>query len=102
MIPQNENPGALAGATGAKEVSLGVGKSYIWGGAIASLGLEATLTLKPQGWFRVETNDGMIMLVVHRPGCSPETTLCLSPGHANQLRLSLSDEGMAGLIEGAL
>lgn len=95
-----ENPGAGATATEA-DIRLASEKPYIWGRAIATLGLEDTLSLKPKGWYHITEEDGSFRLTVYRPGYSPESTLCMSPGIANQLRQKLSDQGLAGLIEGA-
>lgn len=102
MDQTNENPGALAGASGADDNLRASEKPYIWGAAIASLGLENTLRLKPKGWYHVASEDGQITITIHRPGEPEEVVFCLSPGHANQVRQSLSDQGLAGLIEGAL
>lgn len=100
-IDKMENPGALAGATGAEELRLKSEQPYILGGAIATLGLEKTLRLKPKGWYHIEPEEGWIKVTIHRPGHSEEVVLCLSPGHANRVRQELSDQGLAGLIEGA-
>lgn len=94
-----ENLGAGATAAEDQEVILNSEKPYIWGAALATLKLEETLSLKPKGWYEITYSDGAIQLVVHRPGHPPESTLCRSPGIANQMRQKLSDQGMAGLIE---
>jgi hypothetical protein len=70
----------------------------VWGRALS---IDDLLTLKPRGHFRVERQGGQIFVVVNRPG---EPTLAFpatSPGHANQMRLQLSAEGLAGYIEGS-
>ncbi|RMC35781.1 hypothetical protein C9E81_09020 [Paracoccus alkanivorans] len=69
---------------------------------MARLSLADSLSLKPQGYFRIETRFGETTITVHRPGELEQVIICLSPGHANQLRQELSDAGMCGLIEGAL
>lgn len=99
---EKSNPCARAVATGADSIGLRSEQPYIWGDAIAMLGLGDTLRLKPKGWYHVEPGDGWIKITIYRPGKPEEVVLCVSPGHANQVRLELSDQGMAGLIEGAL
>lgn len=64
--------------------------------------LDDFLASKRKGFYRVETLAGRTILTVHRTGQLEEFILCLSPGHANQVRQSLTDEGLCGLIEGAL
>lgn len=101
MIEQEkENPVAGATATGQEPCGKLSGKPYIWGDTIASLKLEDSLWLKPKGWFQIETRDGETTLTVYPPGEPEYVIICLSPGHANQLRQELSDAGMAGLIKG--
>lgn len=96
-----ENPAATAIANGDSELH-SYEKPYILGSAFATLGLEDTLSLKPKGWYHVEPQADGIKITVHRPGDIPDIVWCYTLGHANQYRLELSDEGMAGLIEGAL
>lgn len=64
--------------------------------------LDELLARKPKGSFRIEAVNGRAIITVHRPGQLDETIFCLSPGHANQVRQVLSDQGLAGLVEGAL
>ncbi|MGA0617397.1 hypothetical protein [Paracoccus sp. KR1-242] len=64
--------------------------------------LDELLLLKPKGHFRVTTLCGQHAVLVNRPGELEETIFCLSPGHANQVRQALSDEGLTGLVEGSL
>lgn len=60
------------------------------------------LALKPGGVFRVESGlHGRSVIAVERPGEPVEYILCLSPGHANQARMALSDQGMTGYVAGA-
>ncbi|WP_243698585.1 hypothetical protein [Paracoccus alkanivorans] len=99
---KKENPAALGGATELEDIRRKSDGLYIWGGAIARLSLADSLSLKPQGYFRIETRFGETTITVHRPGELEQVIICLSPGHANQLRQELSDAGMCGLIEGAL
>lgn len=63
--------------------------------------IDELLLLKPKGSFRVTVISGQPAILVNRPGEPEETIFCLSPGHANQVRQSLSDEGLTGLVEGA-
>ena len=63
------------------------------------LSIENLLALKKAGSFRIETVNGRTFITVHRPGEDVQRYLCASPGVANQARLILSDEGMAGYIE---
>ena len=60
------------------------------------------LRTRKGGWFHVEAENGRATITVHRPGRLDEVIFCLSPGHANQVRQALSDQGLAGLVEGAL
>lgn len=102
MLQEKKTPGASIIASGAEEVTLSSEKPYIWGDAIARLGLEKTLLLKPKGYYRIDTEDGQTTITVCRPGEPEEYLLCASLGHANRVRQHLSDQGMAGFIEGAL
>lgn len=63
--------------------------------------IDEVLARKPQGHFRVETFAGRPAINVHRPGQMDEVIICLSLGHANQLRQALTDEGLTGYFEGA-
>lgn len=60
------------------------------------------LRTRKGGWFHVEAVNGRAIITVLRPGQLDEVIFCLSLGHANQVRQSLSDQGLAGLVEGAL
>lgn len=60
------------------------------------------LARKPKGSFRVENVGGRAVITVNRPGEPEEIIFCLSRGHANQMRQSLTDEGLAGFMDGAL
>ncbi|AJE47175.1 hypothetical protein [Celeribacter indicus] len=64
--------------------------------------LDDVLALKPKGVFRVENVRGRTIITVNRPGELEEIILCLSPGHANQVRMALSDQGLTGLVAEAL
>ena len=67
---------------------------------IIARSLDELLLLKPKGHFRITVISGQPAILVNRPGQPEETIFCLSPGHANQVRQSLSDEGLTGLVEG--
>ncbi|RBO54176.1 hypothetical protein DSD19_05495 [Rhodovulum sp. BSW8] len=67
----------------------------------SDLSLDDLMALKPRGFYRVETRDGGTTITVHRPGEPVEIIDCLSPGHANQVRLRLTDAGLTGFVEGA-
>lgn len=54
------------------------------------------------GHFRVEMFGNRPAITVHRPGQMDEVIICLSLGHANQMRQALTDEGLAGYFEGAI
>ncbi|MBD3738851.1 MAG: hypothetical protein IE938_20650 [Pseudomonas balearica] len=60
--------------------------------------LEEALLLKPDGLFEMQTFNGNVQIVVHRFGEPDEIIPCLSPGHANQVRQRLTDQGMVGLV----
>lgn len=62
------------------------------------LSLEDLMLLKPKGFYRVKTSAGDTTIIVHRPGEPIEIIGCLSPGHANQVRQRLTDEGLAGFV----
>lgn len=64
--------------------------------------IDDALMAKPKGYYRIVTLLGRTIITVHRPGELEETIFCLSPGHANQVRQSLTDEGMCGLNGDAL
>lgn len=64
--------------------------------------LEDVLALKPKGVFRIANAGGRTVITVHRPGEPEEVILCLSPGHANQVRQRLTDQGMTGLVGDSL
>lgn len=66
---------------------------------IIARSLDELLLLKPKGHFRITIISGQSAILVNRPGQPEETIFCLSPGHANQVRQSLSDEGLTGLVE---
>jgi hypothetical protein len=69
---------------------------------IIARSLDELLLLKPKGSFRVTQLSGQTVILVNRPGELEETIFCLSPGHANRVRQSLTDEGLTGLVEGSL
>lgn len=60
------------------------------------------LSLRKKGWFHIEGYGRQPVLTIHRPGEPDQTFVCRSSGHANQLRQALTDQGLAGLVEGAL
>lgn len=65
--------------------------------------IQDLLLIKPKGVFEIQTApNGRPVVFVYRPGQPEETIFCLSPGHANQVRQELSDEGMTGLVGDAL
>lgn len=64
--------------------------------------IEDVLALKPKGVFRIETVGGRTIITVHRPGEPEAVIFCRSPGHANQVRQTLTDQGMTGLVGDAL
>lgn len=66
------------------------------------LSLEDLMLLKPAGHFRIEQLRGRWVITVHRPDRPAEVIHCRGPGHANQLRQDLSDQGLACLEEGTL
>lgn len=61
------------------------------------------LLIKPKGVFEIQSApSGRSVIFVHRPGQPEETIFCISPGHANQVRQKLTDEGLTGLVGDAL
>lgn len=61
------------------------------------------MLIKPKGVFEIQTApNGKPIIMVYRPGELEETIFCLSPGHANQVRQALTDEGLTGLVGNAL
>jgi len=62
--------------------------------------VEELLARKPGGHYRIETRNGRILLTAYRPGEFPESVECVSPGHANRIRMALSDEGLCGYVSG--
>ena len=64
--------------------------------------IDEFLQLKPKGHFRIVWYDGRMVIIVNRPDDVEERILCVSPGHANQVRQRLTDEGLTGLVEGSL
>lgn len=64
--------------------------------------IDDLLILKPKGVFQVVTDMGRTTIRVHRPDQQEEVIFCLSPGHANQVRQTLTDEGLFGLVGDAL
>lgn len=61
------------------------------------------LLIKPKGVFEIQTApNGKPVIMVYRPEKLDETIFCLSPGHANQVRQQLTDEGLTGLVGDAL
>lgn len=63
---------------------------------------DALMGGKPKGYYRITTTDGHTIITIHRPRKPVETVFCLSPGHANQVRQKLTDQGMCGLNGDAL
>lgn len=63
--------------------------------------IDDLLALKPGGHYRIEAVAGRQVITVHRVGEPLEVIFCLSAGHANQVRLALSDEGLAGFVVGS-
>ena len=68
----------------------------MWG-----LSIEDMLALKKRGHYRIEAVRGRLVITVRRPGEPIERILCASPGHAKQVRQSLTDEGLCGFVTGA-
>ncbi|QFT62072.1 hypothetical protein [Roseivivax sp. THAF30] len=68
---------------------------------LANVSLDELLQLKPKGFYRIANVEGRTVFTICRPDEPPEQYLCASPGIANQLRMSLTDEGLAGFVEGA-
>ena len=67
-----------------------------WAG---SLSVDDLLARKPAGHFRVEhMPNGRTIITVHRIGEPEEVIFCVSPGHANQARTQLTDEGLTGFV----
>jgi hypothetical protein len=64
--------------------------------------IEEFLARKQKGFFRIDVLAGRSVITVSRPGEPEVMTFCASPGHANQLRQALTDEGLTGYVEGAL
>lgn len=64
--------------------------------------IDDLLLLKPKGFFRITSRGGRQIIIVTRPDDFEERILCVSPGHANQVRQRLTDEGLCGLVEGSL
>lgn len=64
--------------------------------------IEDLLALKPGGSYRIDPSaDGRQFITVNWPDGRVEHYTCHSPGIANQLRLHLSNEGLAGYVSGA-
>lgn len=57
------------------------------------------LALKPGGYFTVKPAERGQVVSVHIPGEPVTQYLCASPGMANQLRIQLSEAGLAGYVE---
>ncbi len=66
---------------------------------LSDVSLDELMQLKPKGFYRIATLDGFTVCTVCRPGEPPERFLCHSTGHANQVRMALSDEGLCGFVE---
>lgn len=65
--------------------------------------IDDLLLLKPNGVFEIQdAPKGRSTITVYRPGQLEEVIFCVSPGHANQVRQELTDQGMCGLNGGAL
>jgi len=61
--------------------------------------IDDLLARKPGGHFRVEhMTNGRTIIMVHRAGEPEEIIFCVSPGHANQARMQLTDEGLTGFV----
>lgn len=66
------------------------------------LSIDDLLARKPAGHFRVEhMPNGRAVITVHRTGEPEEVIFCVSPGHANQARMQLTDAGLTGFVAGA-
>jgi len=64
--------------------------------------IDDLLARKPAGHFRVKhMQNGRAIFSVHRTGEPEEIIFCVSPGHANQARMQLTDEGLTGFVAGA-
>lgn len=63
--------------------------------------IDDILSGKPKGYFRIQTVNGNTVITIKRNKQPEQTIFCLSPGHANQVRQRLSDEGLCGMVEGA-
>ena len=77
----------------------GAGRSFA--GCRVMLGfrdIEDLLILKPKGVFHVVTDMGRTTIRVYRRNQPEEVIFCFSPGHANQVRQSLTDAGLFGLV----
>ena len=59
------------------------------------------LARKKKGFFRIDMLAERAIITVHRNGEPEVVIFCASPGHANQVRQALTDEGLTGYIEGA-
>lgn len=66
---------------------------------MSNLELNQLLNRKVNGHFRITHTHDRAIIEVFRTGEPEEVILCVSPGHANQVRQSLSDEGLMGIIE---
>lgn len=63
--------------------------------------IDDMLMCKPGGHFRLEVApSGRAVITVDRPGEPQEHILCVSPGHANQARMQLTDQGLTGYVSG--
>jgi len=63
------------------------------------LDIDDLMRLKPRGFYRIETSADGITITVCRAGKPIEIIRCLSPGHVNQVRQRLTENGLTGLIE---
>lgn len=64
--------------------------------------VQELLARKRKGFFLVNMLAGRVVITVHRAGEPEAMIFCISPGHANQMRQALSDEGLTGYVEGAI
>lgn len=65
--------------------------------------IQDLLLIKPKGVYEIQIGlNGRPVIFVHRPGQPEETIFCISPGHANQVRQQLTDDGLTGLVGNAL
>jgi len=66
------------------------------------LDVEDLIALKAGGHFRIDPHGARCLLTIQRDGEPAEHIVCPTAGRANQLRIALSDEGLAGFVSTAL